>query len=103
MGMVMPDIHDVQTKDKSGSESEEARDELIFHQDLNEVYLLMDFVSGRSDRSLSTLKITDPGTDKELSASETVEAISQMRYPPDSSKRTATSRNSTILHWQKIS
>src|SRR6516225_8743480 len=101
MGMIMPDTYEVQTKDKSASENGEARDELIFQQDLNEVYLLMDFVSGRSDRSLSTLKITDPDTRKELSASEIVEAISQMRYPPDVSKRIATSRNSTILQLAK--
>jgi hypothetical protein len=97
----MPDIYEVQTQDKPASENEEARDGLIFQQDLNEVYLLMDFVSGRSDRSLSALRISDPGTGKELSTSEIVESISQMRYPPDHSKPIATSRNSTILQLAK--
>src|SRR5215469_6229330 len=97
----MPYTYEVLTKEDPASENEKTRDELIFQQDLNEVYLLMDFVSGRSDRSLSTLKITDPGTGNELSTSEVVEAISQMRYPSDRSKSIATSRNSTILQLAK--
>jgi hypothetical protein len=81
----------------SNAENAQRRDELIFEQDLNEVYLLIDFVSGRCDRSLSALKVRDPDTGKELSTSEIVEAISQIRYPPDRSKPQATSRNSAIL------
>ena len=94
---------EVKSDNKSGSDSENARDELIFDQDLNEVYLLIDFISGQSNHSLSTLKIKDPDSDKELSAVQILEAISQMRYPPDRSKPRATFRNSTILLLAKIS
>jgi hypothetical protein len=86
----MPDIGDAQVK------SEGRRDELIFEQQLNEVCLLIDFVSGRSDRSLSNLKIRDPDTAQDLSAAEILQEISQMRFP-DHSKPKATSRNSTLL------
>jgi len=34
-------------------------DRLIFEQDLNEVHLLIDFVSGRADRTLTTLTMPD--------------------------------------------
>ena len=59
-------------------------DELIFRQDLNEVHLLIDFVSGRADRSLSTLSMPEPGdSGRTMSSSEVVRRISQMRFPPD--------------------
>jgi hypothetical protein len=60
-------------------------DDLIFQQELNEVYLLLDFISGRPDRHLSDLdnKISDPeNPEKKLSSSAIVERVSDMRYPP---------------------
>src|SRR5213082_3061835 len=36
-------------------------DKLIFEQNLDEVHLLVDFVSGRADRSLATLAIPNGG------------------------------------------
>ncbi len=60
-------------------------EELIFLQELNEVYLLLDFISGRPDKHLSALDgmVLDPkdGTTK-LSASNVIERVSALRYPP---------------------
>ena len=76
------------TSEAGQASSQEDRDsqlheELIFKQDLNEVHLLIDFISGRADRSLSTLSMPHPTTpDKMMTSGEIVEAISKMRYPP---------------------
>jgi hypothetical protein len=58
-------------------------DKLIFDQNLDEVHLLIDFISGRADRSLTTLTI--PGTDTSstpMSSRQIIEKIAEMRYPP---------------------
>ena len=73
-------------------------DELIFKQDLNEVHLLIDFISGRADRSLSTLSMPHPTTpDKTMTSGEIVEAISKMRYPPPEGTPVINAQNAAIL------
>ncbi len=58
-------------------------DELIFRQYLDEVHLLMDFVSGRADRSLTLLTMPNPAAPGEtMTSGAIVKAISEMRYPP---------------------
>ena len=58
-------------------------DELIFRQYLDEVHLLMDFVSGRADRSLAMLTMPNPAAPGEtMTSGAIVKAISEMRYPP---------------------
>ena len=72
-------------------------DRLIFEQDLNELHLLIDFVSGRSDRTLTSLTMPDPtAPDKTMTAAEIVEAITKMRYPPRGSDA-VNSENAAIL------
>jgi hypothetical protein len=59
---------------------------LIFDQNLDEVHLLIDFVSGRADRSLTTLTIpsaNDPN--KPMASREIIKAIADMRFPPGGS------------------
>ncbi|MGC2412185.1 MAG: hypothetical protein WA459_05760 [Stellaceae bacterium] len=66
------------------SDDKKLLDELIFKQDLNEVHLLIDFVSGRADRSLSNLSMPEPGeSGRTMSSAEVIRRITQMRYPPD--------------------
>jgi hypothetical protein len=57
--------------------------ELFWHE-VNEVHLLLDFVSGRNDKSLTSLTgIPDPGdSSKTLSWGEVVDKICQIRFPP---------------------
>ena len=70
----------------------------LFDQELNEVALLIDFISGRSDRSLSALAIPDPDDrTKTLTFAEVVERVSSMRYPPPPATEVANARNSAIL------
>ena len=58
-------------------------DELIFRQYLDEVHLLMDFVSRRADRSLTLLTMPNPAAPGEtMTSGAIVKAISEMRYPP---------------------
>jgi hypothetical protein len=60
-------------------------DELIFKRELNEVYLLLDFISGRPDAHIWNLDVDVPVQDKP-GVKETpfnlYLRISQMRYPP---------------------
>jgi len=59
-------------------------DELIFRQDLNEVQILIDFLSGRNNRFLQSLSMPNPTIRAKLmTASEISESITKMRYPPD--------------------
>jgi hypothetical protein len=61
------------------------------------VHLLIDFVSGRADRSLGVLTMLDPAAPGEMmSSGEIIRAISEMRYrsSPDS---TVNARNAAIL------
>ena len=76
---------------------EDVLEELIFKQDLNEVHLLIDFVSGRADRSLSTLSMRDPGDPaKTMTSVEIIKAIAEMRYPPKGTDA-VNARNAAIL------
>lgn len=77
--------------DASGMEPDTyAYDELVFRQMLDEVYLLLDFISGRSDRSLAALAgiriPTEPtvaGAEEAPSTlDEVIAHISTLRFPP---------------------
>ena len=66
-------------------------DEEIFKRDLNELYLLIDFVSGRPDKNLDSLTIPDPtatwpiGSGQQrpnFDAAEAVKRIARIRWPP---------------------
>lgn len=60
-------------------------DRALFEQDLDEVYLLLDHISGRTDKSLDGLKVTllaSDGTPKEMESAEFIAEITLLRYPP---------------------
>ena len=60
-------------------------DRALFEQDLDEVYLLLDHISGRTDKSLDGLKITllaRDGTPREMESAEFIAEITLLRYPP---------------------
>ena len=61
---------------------EERFDEIIFRRDLYEVHLLIDFISGRTDKTLDDLEVARSASEK-LRGFEVVEAITAIRYPPD--------------------
>jgi hypothetical protein len=61
-------------------------EELVYRQDLNEVYLLLDFISGRPDKRLSDLDNKISGSERgdkgKLGSAEIIARVSNMRYPP---------------------
>ncbi len=60
--------------------------EEMFRRDLNEVHLLMDFISGRSDKSLTDLKdvpSSAAGAKGNLTAQEVVRRVCLIRFPPE--------------------
>jgi hypothetical protein len=63
-------------------------DDLIFQQELNEVYLLLDFISGRPDKHLSDLegKMVDRSTSTTMSMTAILERVSLLRYPPQTAE-----------------
>lgn len=82
---------------KAVGDDKKLLDELLFKQDLNEVHLLIDFVSGRADRSLSALSMPDPEKpEKIMTSAEVMIAIAAMRYPP-SGTDAINARNAAIL------
>ncbi|MFL6462976.1 MAG: hypothetical protein ACJ73N_01015 [Bryobacteraceae bacterium] len=86
-----------EAEDHIPSAHEQKIDVLVFKRDLNEAYLLMDFVSGRTDRSLEFLTMVDPTDCKTtLSSSEIVKRVTALRYPPDPDP-TAKSENAAFL------
>lgn len=61
-------------------------DELIFKRLLNEVHLLIDFVSGRPDRHIGgmDLNFPKPGAENEtLNTFQTITYVCKLGYPPD--------------------
>ena len=58
-------------------------EELVYRQDLNEVFLLLDFISGRPDKRLSDLDNKIAGSHKgdKLRSPEIIARVSRMRYP----------------------
>jgi hypothetical protein len=80
------------------SPEEQLFDELIFKSDLNEVHLLIDFVSGRPDRNLDRLVMPNPDAPATaLSSSTVIERISLMRYPPNKDEPVYNAKNSAFL------
>ena len=63
--------------------AETSYEELVYRQDLNEVFLLLDFISGRPDKRLSDLdnKIAGPRNGDKLRSAEIIARVSKMRYP----------------------
>jgi hypothetical protein len=85
--------------DSAALVAKETFDELVFKRELNEVYLLLDFISGRQDRHVWDLdnKIPDPDdTSKLLSPFDAIERVCLLRYPPSGSIR-ADARNAAFL------
>ncbi|CAB3790085.1 hypothetical protein [Pararobbsia alpina] len=67
------------------TEDSNSFDELIYKRELNEVYLLLDFISGRPEVHIGglDLKISKGSTDEVLSTFDAVLHICKLGYPPD--------------------
>lgn len=76
-------------------------DELIFSRDLNEVHLLLDYISGRPDVHISEIADINfpdrlnPG--KCLCATEILRRICEMRYPPQPAVDIETKADNAVL------
>jgi hypothetical protein len=74
--------------------------EEMFWRDLNEVHLLMDFISGRTDKSLTDLKDVpnpDPGSTGNLMPQEAVRRICLIRFPPEGTPQERASQAELLL------
>jgi hypothetical protein len=74
-------------------------DELIFKRELNEVYLLLDFISGRHDAHIWNLDVDIPAKNglpnQKATAFDLYRLISTMRYPPRSNGNTGANGGET--------
>ena len=62
-------------------------DDAVFEHDLNEVQLLLDHVSGQTDKSLEGLRIADDADPaKQIGTRAIMERIAGIRYPADGGK-----------------
>jgi hypothetical protein len=57
-------------------------DAILFKRNLDEVFLLLDFVSGRPDKNLLQLTVPDPVTGQALTPQQVVCRLADIRYPP---------------------
>lgn len=64
-----------------GQEHQQMRDAVVFGSNLDEVFLLLDFISGRPEKQLSTLTVPDPEGGDNLKAHQVVKKLAQIRYP----------------------
>jgi hypothetical protein len=87
-----------QAQSRGVSPHEKLLDELVFKRDLNEAHLLMDFVSGRTDRSLDQLSMLDPlNPGQKLSSSDIVRRVTTLRYPPEGDASTKSDNAAFLL------
>jgi hypothetical protein len=71
---------------------------LIFDQDLDEVHLLIDFISGRADHSLAHLSIPGPnGSTHAMNSREIIQAVADMRFPPKGNDDAVNANNAAML------
>jgi hypothetical protein len=86
-GLEMDGAYDVRMSRQPDATRGTSFEELVYRQDLNEVYLLLDFISGRPDKRLSDLdnQISDPQSNNKdrMSSPEIIARVSKLRYPPD--------------------
>jgi hypothetical protein len=83
---------------------EDQYDEFVFRRLLDEVYLLMDFVSGRPDKSITALTgirvptsaTANPGADAATTTDDIITHISTLRFPPPQ-MQPLTARNAAFL------
>jgi hypothetical protein len=97
----------VETGTKPVSDENELHDLVVFAQELNEVYLLIDFVSGRADRNLGTLTMANPNKGQEgesdpMMSGDIVKKIAAMRYPPDPRTPVANAQTRPCFFWRRI-
>ncbi len=79
-------------------------DELIFKRDLNEVHLLLDFISGRPNTMLWDLdtRIPNPADGHDLTPHQVIEWVCRLRYPPQLQQSTEEKAfNSALLLYVK--
>ena len=67
---------------ESGTTEPESMDSVLLKRSLDEVFLLLDFISGRPEKQLSSLTMTDPQGGNDLTARQIVQQLATIRYPP---------------------
>ena len=76
----MPSVWPVVAANAEHDANRELINEVIFLRDLDEVHLLLDFISGRTDKTLNDFEITLPdGT--AMQGAKLIEELTKIRYP----------------------
>jgi hypothetical protein len=74
-------MSDAPVSDGSGDPHQDLINAVLFKRNLDEVFLLLDFISGRPEKQLSTLTVPNPSGDVDLKAQEVVKQLASIRYP----------------------
>jgi hypothetical protein len=64
-----------------GQDHQEMIDAVLFKRNLDEVFLLLDFISGRPEKQLSSLVVPNPDGPEALNAQQVVKQLACIRYP----------------------
>lgn len=74
-------MSDTSAEGKGTADHQEMIDALLFKRNLDEVFLLLDFISGRPDKELSKLVVPDLAGGVDLTARQVVAKLAGIRYP----------------------
>ena len=74
-------MSDTSADGKGTADHQEMIDALLFKRNLDEVFLLLDFISGGPDKELSKLVVPDLASGVDLTAHQVVAKLAGIRYP----------------------
>jgi hypothetical protein len=74
-------MSDMPVPAEPGQTHQDMIDAVLFKRNLDEVFLLLDFISGRPEKQLSTLKVPDLTGGPDLAAQQVVTQLAGIRYP----------------------
>jgi hypothetical protein len=86
------------TPGANGGPPDGPRPEVILKSDLAQVYLLLDFITGRPERNLDTVAMKNPANpDQEWRSGQIVQQIMQIQYPPQGSREQIAGQAAVLL------
>jgi hypothetical protein len=91
-------MSDPLTPAEPGQDHQAMIDAVLFKRNLDEVFLLLDFISGRPEKQLSTLTVPNLDGPGDLTAQEVVRQLAGIRYPaPPGRAETERAKDASFL------
>jgi hypothetical protein len=101
-------MSDPLTPAEPGQDHQAMIDAVLFKRNLDEVFLLLDFISGRPEKQLSTLTVPSIDGPGDLTAQEVVKQLAGIRYPAPPAGRKPNARKTLLsccsprIDWRRL-